>query len=101
MKRCLLFTATSLFILTLYTAAQTAPPKHPLIILIGPPLSGKTMYADSMAKTYAMPVISIEYLIKDHAAELGAALIEAREQGTRAQCCNFPICRIVAARKCV
>jgi adenylate kinase len=86
MKRCLLFTATSLFILTLCTAlaAQSAPPKHPLIILIGPPLSGKTMYADSMAKTYAMPVISIEDLIKDHAAELdqlrapGVTLAEMR-----------------------
>lgn len=64
--------------------SQSAAPKPPLIILIGPPLAGKTMYSDQLAKTYAMPVISIEDLIKDHTAELeqlrapGVTLAEMR-----------------------
>lgn len=87
MKCCLRFIATTLLlVLTICgtVLSQTAAPKHPLIILIGPPLSGKTMYADSMAKSYGMPVISIEDLIKDHATELdqlrapGVTLAEMR-----------------------
>ena len=56
--------------------AQTASPasqpgpSQPLIILIGPPLSGKTTLVDSIARTYNIPNISVEDLIKDHAAEL-------------------------------
>ena len=56
--------------------AQTASPPvpssaaPPLIILIGPPLSGKTTLADSITRTYSVPNISVEDLIKDHAAEL-------------------------------
>jgi adenylate kinase family enzyme/ketosteroid isomerase-like protein len=56
--------------------AQTANPPAPssaappLIILIGPPLSGKTTLADSITRTYGVPNISVEDLIKDHAAEL-------------------------------
>ena len=56
--------------------AQTANPPvpssaaPPLIILIGPPLSGKTTLADSITRTYGVPNISVEDLIKDHAAEL-------------------------------
>ena len=49
--------------------AQTASPSaasgspQPLIILIGPPLSGKTIFADSISRTYGVPSISIEDLI--------------------------------------
>ncbi len=64
--------------------AQTASPEPqssplpPLIILIGPPLSGKTTLVDSITKTYNVPNISIEDLIKDNAAELE----HLRAQGT-------------------
>jgi adenylate kinase len=52
--------------------AQTAGPaaQQPLIVLIGPPLSGKTSLVDSITRTYNVPNISVEDLIKDHAAEL-------------------------------
>ncbi|HET7440877.1 MAG TPA: nucleoside monophosphate kinase [Terriglobales bacterium] len=57
--------------------AQTSSPRAapagsppPLIILIGPPLSGKTTFAESISTTYGIPAISIEDLIKDNAAEL-------------------------------
>jgi adenylate kinase family enzyme len=57
---------------------------QPLIILIGPPLSGKTTFADSISHTYGIPTISIEDLIRDNAAELdklrgeGVSLAEMR-----------------------
>jgi len=68
------------------TASPTAPssPSQPLIILIGPPLSGKTTFADSISHTYGVPTISIEDLIRDNAAELdklrgeGVSLAEMR-----------------------
>jgi adenylate kinase family enzyme len=68
------------------TANPTAPSSspQPLIILIGPPLSGKTTFADSIFRTYRIPSISIEDLIRDNAAELnklrgqGVALAEMR-----------------------
>ena len=68
------------------TASSTAPssPSQPLIILIGPPLSGKTTFADSISHTYGVPTISIEDLIRDNAAELdrlrgeGVSLAEMR-----------------------
>ena len=56
--------------------AQTATPPAPsgspppLIVLIGPPLSGKTTFAESISATYGIPAISIEDLIKDNAAEV-------------------------------
>lgn len=56
--------------------AQTATPvaksssARPIIILIGPPLSGKTTLVDSITRTYGVPNISIEDLIHDNAAEL-------------------------------
>jgi adenylate kinase len=56
--------------------AQTSTPPTqfgslpPLIILIGPPLSGKTTFAESITRTYAIPTVSIEDLIKENAAEL-------------------------------
>lgn len=68
------------------TASPTAPPSpsQPLIILIGPPLSGKTTFADSISHIYGVPTISIEDLIRDNAAELdklraeGVSLAEMR-----------------------
>ena len=68
------------------TAGPTAPPSpsQPLIILIGPPLSGKTTFADSISRSYGIPTISIEDLIRDNAAELdklrgeGVSLAEMR-----------------------
>jgi len=50
--------------------AATGSPSQPLIILIGPPLSGKTTFADTISHTYGIPSISIEDLIRDNAAEL-------------------------------
>jgi adenylate kinase len=56
--------------------AQTATPvaksssARPIIILIGPPLSGKTTLVGSITRTYGVPNISIEDLIHDNAAEL-------------------------------
>jgi adenylate kinase family enzyme len=68
------------------TASPNVPavPSQPLIILIGPPLSGKTTFADSIARTYGVPSISIEDLIRDNATELdklrgeGVSLAEMR-----------------------
>jgi adenylate kinase len=51
------------------TPAPSESPS-PLIILIGPPLSGKTTFVESISTTYGIPGISIEDLIKDNAAEL-------------------------------
>jgi len=68
--------------------AQTANPavaaSQPLIVLIGPPLSGKTTFADAIATNYGIPSISIEDLIRDNAVELdrlrgqGVSLAEMR-----------------------
>jgi len=66
------------------TADSTVPASQPLIVLIGPPLSGKTTFADSIANVYAIPSISVEDLIRDNAAELdrlrgqGVSLAEMR-----------------------
>lgn len=49
-------------------AASASQP--PLIVLIGPPLSGKTTFVESITTTYGIPAISIEDLIKDNAGEL-------------------------------
>jgi adenylate kinase len=45
-------------------------PLPPVIILIGPPLSGKTTLVDSITRIYNVPNISVEDLIKDNAEEL-------------------------------
>jgi adenylate kinase family enzyme len=50
--------------------SQDSPPARPLVILIGPPLSGKTTFVTRIQKRYGVPGISVEDLIKDHAAEL-------------------------------
>ena len=88
MKSNALFIFTVL--LTSFLGAQTANPtasvnpSPPLIILIGPPLSGKTTFADAISRTYGIPSISIEDLIRDNAAELqglrgeGVSLAEMR-----------------------
>ncbi len=66
------------------TPAVRSSPSQPLIILIGPPLSGKTTLVDSITRTYGVPNISIEELIHDNAAELerlrgeGMSLAEMR-----------------------
>src|SRR5215472_13460852 len=68
------------------TVSPSTPsgPSQPLIILIGPPLSGKTTFADAITDTYGIPSISIEDLILDNAAELdklrgpGVSLAEMR-----------------------
>jgi adenylate kinase len=52
------------------TATVQSSSAPPLIILIGPPLSGKTVFVDSITRTYGIPNISIEDLIHDNAAEL-------------------------------
>ena len=58
----------------LFAQTSTSPSPSgstpPLIILIGPPLSGKTTFVGSITTTYGIPAISIEDLIKDNAAEL-------------------------------
>ena len=59
----------------MFSLRRPRAPRHsrlvaPLIILIGPPLSGKTSLVDSITRTYNVPNISVEDLIKDHAAEL-------------------------------
>ncbi len=50
--------------------SQDSPPARPLVILIGPPLSGKTTFVTSIERSYGIPGISVEDLIKDHASEL-------------------------------
>jgi adenylate kinase len=66
------------------TPAAQATPLPPLIILIGPPLSGKTVFVESITRTYGIPAISIEDLIKANTAELdqlrgeGMSLAEMR-----------------------
>ena len=50
--------------------SQDSPPARPLVILIGPPLSGKTTFVTRIQQRYGVPGISVEDLIKDHAAEL-------------------------------
>ena len=66
------------------TPAAPTGPLPPLIILIGPPLSGKTTFVESITRTYGIPAISIEDLIKENAAELdglrgeGMSLAEMR-----------------------
>ena len=63
---------------------EPASPSQPLIILVGPPLSGKTTFADAISRTYKIPSISIEDLIRDNASELnklrgeGMSLAEMR-----------------------
>ena len=50
--------------------SQDSPPARPLVILIGPPLSGKTTFVTRIQQRYGVQGISVEDLIKDHATEL-------------------------------
>ena len=50
--------------------AQSTTAKPPMIILVGPPLSGKTEQSQMIKETYGIPVISIDALVKDNAKEL-------------------------------
>ena len=67
-----MFILVATTILVAQTETQPAKPvlTQPLVILIGPPMSGKTMLVSSITKTYGIPNISIEDLIRDNAAEL-------------------------------
>jgi adenylate kinase len=47
-----------------------SPLARPAVILIGPPLSGKTSFVTHIQRTYGIPGISIEDLIMNHASEL-------------------------------
>ena len=64
--------------------SQNSQPARPLVILIGPPLSGKTMFVTGIQRDYGIPGISVEDLITHHASELrkkhpeGTALAEMR-----------------------
>jgi len=64
--------------------SQSSQPGVPLVILIGPPLSGKTSLAASIQKNYGIPGVSIEDLIVEHSVELrklhpeGLSLAEMR-----------------------
>ncbi|HEY7098340.1 MAG TPA: nucleoside monophosphate kinase, partial [Terriglobales bacterium] len=68
------------------TTSPGTPPTaaQPLIVLMGPPLSGKTTFAEQIGRDYGVPSISIEDLIRDNAAELdklrgeGVSLAEMR-----------------------
>ena len=42
--------------------------KGPVVVLIGPPASGKTTQAAAAAKYLNVPVVSVESLIRDNAA---------------------------------
>jgi len=50
--------------------SQDSQPAKPLVILIGPPLSGKTTFVSNIQRDYGMPGISVEDLITQNAAEL-------------------------------
>jgi adenylate kinase family enzyme len=50
--------------------SQGSPPARPAVVLIGPPLSGKTTFVTRIQDNYRIPGISVEDLIRDNAAEL-------------------------------
>jgi adenylate kinase len=50
--------------------SQGSPPARPVVVLIGPPLSGKTTFLARIQDNYRLPGISVEDLIHDNAAEL-------------------------------
>ena len=50
--------------------SQDSQPARPLVILIGPPLSGKTTFMTEIQRRYGLPGISVEDLITEHASEL-------------------------------
>ena len=50
--------------------SQDSQPARPLVILIGPPLSGKTTFLTEIQRRYGLPGISVEDLITKNASEL-------------------------------
>jgi adenylate kinase len=50
--------------------SQDSLPARPLVVLIGPPLSGKTTFVTEIQRRYGIPGVSVEDLITDHASEL-------------------------------
>ena len=65
---CLIFAAAVLSVGV--TRSQDSPPARPLVILIGPPLSGKTTFLTEIQRRYGLPGISVEDLITKNASEL-------------------------------
>lgn len=65
---CLIFVAVVLS--TDVSRSQDSPPARPLVVLIGPPLSGKTTFMTAIERRYGLPGISVEDLITEHASEL-------------------------------
>ena len=65
---CLVFAASVLNIGVV--RSQDSQPARPLVILIGPPLSGKTTFMTEIQGRYNLPGISVEDLITEHASEL-------------------------------
>lgn len=65
---CLIFVAVVLS--TDVSRCQDSPPARPLVVLIGPPLSGKTTFMTAIEHRYGLPGISVEDLITEHASEL-------------------------------
>jgi hypothetical protein len=49
--------------------------KGPIVVLLGPPGSGKTLQAAAAAKYLNVPVVSVEELIKSNAADFRRARI--------------------------
>ncbi len=62
---CLIFAAAVLSVGV--TRSQDSPPARPLVILIGPPLSGKTTFMTTIQRRYGLPGVSVEDLITEHA----------------------------------
>lgn len=52
-------------------SALSAQAAGPVIVLIGPPGSGKTTQSAFLRSTYSMPVVAAEDIVKENQAELG------------------------------
>src|SRR6185436_7824038 len=80
---CLLFAASVWGVETV--PSQVSTPSRPLVVLVGPPLSGKTTFLEAIQRRYGLPGVSIEDLIKEHAVELrrnhpsGISIAELRD----------------------
>jgi len=58
--------------------SEDSKPARPLVVLIGPPLSGKTTFLTPIQRRYGISGISIEDVIRDHATELKKMHPESR-----------------------
>jgi adenylate kinase len=78
---CVLLAAAAVGVETYPSQVAT----RPLVMLIGPPLSGKTTFLEAIQRRYGIPGISVEDLIKEHASELrrshpgGISMAELRD----------------------